>query len=90
MQAVPEVMPAHTYEAADRLSLSDMARLQNVHPSTAVRWCLRGCRGVKLPSFLIGGRRFTTLRLFHEWVDATAVASVEAARTGPKVAKAGI
>ena len=31
-----------------------------IHPSTAVRWRIRGARGVKLETILAGGTRYTS------------------------------
>jgi hypothetical protein len=31
------------------------------HPATIARWARKGCRGVRLESLLIGGRRFSTV-----------------------------
>jgi transposase len=41
-----------------RLSLRQVAERYGVHPSTAARWANDGVRGRKLPTVLIGGRRF--------------------------------
>lgn len=44
-----------------RLSVTAAARdIFGVAPETAWRWALRGVRGVKLESYVLGGRRFTT------------------------------
>ena len=44
----------------DRSSVSQLARRQGVHVATVWRWILTGCRGQKLHSIRIGGRRFIT------------------------------
>ena len=45
----------------ERLTVTRAAReLFQVAPETAWRWAMRGVRGTKLESFVIGGRRFTT------------------------------
>ncbi|MFN0137998.1 MAG: DUF1580 domain-containing protein [Phycisphaerae bacterium] len=47
--------------AERRLSVTTAAReVFDVSPETAWRWALRGVRGVKLESHVVGGRRFTT------------------------------
>lgn len=46
---------------SDRITITAAARdIFSVAPETAWRWTLRGVRGVKLQSFVVGGRRFTT------------------------------
>lgn len=45
-------------EWQDRLTMRQVARKLNVHVSTVFRWAIRGVRGRKLPTVLIGGRRF--------------------------------
>lgn len=54
----------------DRLSLSAVARALEVHVATVSRWCLRGVRGKKLRTVLIGGRRFVLLEDLHDFVCA--------------------
>lgn len=45
----------------ERLAVTAAARqIFRVSPETAWRWALRGVRGVKLESFVVGGRRFTS------------------------------
>jgi Protein of unknown function (DUF1580) len=41
-----------------RYSLSKVAQAANVHVGTVWRWSLHGVRGRKLPTLLIGGRRY--------------------------------
>ena len=48
-----------------RLTLSQAARQLQLHVSTVWRWTLRGVRGVKLETSLVGGQRFTS----HEALD---------------------
>jgi hypothetical protein len=38
--------------------------------TTIYRWALRGCRGVKLQTFLIGGGRYTSRRALDRFVAA--------------------
>ena len=54
-----------------RLSLTELAKREGVNAATAWRWSMRGCRGVKLETFLLGGRRFTTEDLFRRFVAET-------------------
>lgn len=51
-----------------RISINDLAKREHVHPSTCWRWCLRGCRGERLESIVIGGKKFTTLPAFERWL----------------------
>jgi hypothetical protein len=54
-----------------RISLTQLAREQNVAVSTCWRWCLRGIRGHQLESFSLGGRKFTTCEAFARFVART-------------------
>ena len=61
-------------------SLPQAARSLPGHPhvSTIYRWRLRGIRGVKLETFLIGGRRFTSREAIERFTERiTAVANGE-------------
>lgn len=53
----------------DRLSLPQLAKEQDVSPVSTWRWALRGCAGIKLPTFCIGHKRYTTRAAFAEWVE---------------------
>jgi len=46
--------------ASGILSLTQLAKRENVHVSTAHRWHLKGVRGVKLETFMRGGVRHST------------------------------
>ena len=52
---------------------------KRIHPTTIHRWRIRGARGVKLDTILIGGQRFTSvetlLRFFAESTEAESPAS---------------
>lgn len=50
-----------TNQLNERLTLNQVASRLNVHVATIYRWTLRGVRGRRLPSFLIGGRRYVAL-----------------------------
>lgn len=43
---------------AKRYSLTEVAKLLHVHPSTVWRWKLRGVRGHRLQTVVIGGTRY--------------------------------
>lgn len=43
---------------AARLSIIETARRLGVHPSSVWRWILTGARGRKLPTILVGARRY--------------------------------
>jgi hypothetical protein len=58
-----------------RLTLTELARKERVNVSTVWRWTLRGVRGIKLESFSVGARRFTTAEAFIRFVDATTAAA---------------
>ena len=52
------------------------AHLRNrVHPSTIHRWRLRGARGVKLETLLVGGTRYTSLEALNRFFAATTAAA---------------
>jgi len=46
------------------------------HLSTCLRWCTRGARGVRLESWVLGGRRLTSVAAVLRYMDATTAASV--------------
>jgi hypothetical protein len=56
-----------------RMTLADLARQENVSVCTCWRWAGRGVRGVRLETFNVGARRFTTREAFSRWVAATQV-----------------
>lgn len=62
------------------LSLPDAAEFlgkltgQKPHVSTLWRWCLKGCKGVKLESICIGGKRFVTATAIERFIDASSEA----------------
>lgn len=58
-----------------RLKFSELASQEGVNCSTVWRWSLRGVRGVKLESFSIGAKRFTTAEAFVRFVNATTAAA---------------
>ena len=62
-----------------RLTLSQAARTLDVNPSTTWRWALNGVRGVRLETFNVGAKRYTTEVAIERFVNATTAA----AATGP-------
>lgn len=48
---------------------------RTVHLSTALRWCQRGSRGIKLESKVLGGRRLCSIPAVHRFIDKTTRAS---------------
>jgi hypothetical protein len=62
------------------LSLPDAAEFlgkltgQKPHVSTLWRWCLKGCKGVKLESICIGGKRFVTTTAIENFIEASTAA----------------
>jgi len=40
----------------------------NPHCSTLIRWALRGVRGIKLESVVVGGRRFTSVEAIRRFI----------------------
>lgn len=51
-----------------KLSVSELARRENVSPSTVWRWTQRGCDGHRLETYQRGGRRFTSDEAFDRWL----------------------
>lgn len=45
------------------------------HSATCWRWIQRGCRGVKLETVLVGGRRFTSTLALQTFVERTTAAA---------------
>ena len=58
------------YEEFPRRTLTEAARREGKGPSTVWRWALKGCRGVKLETFLHGGVRCTTDPALRRFFDA--------------------
>ncbi len=80
-------MPNATNREAshDYLTLSQAANSLpgRPHLSTLHRWRLRGVRGVRLRTCLIGGRRFTTSGWLDEFIAATSAAADGQVSTAP-------
>ena len=62
---------------SDLITLTQLAKQlpERPHPSTCARWATRGIRGIRLKTYLVGGRRCTTLADFSAWVAATSRAA---------------
>ncbi len=54
-----------------RLSLSQVAQRLDVNTSTVWRWALKGVRGVKLDTFSIGAKRYTTEESVNRFIEGT-------------------
>lgn len=54
---------------AERLTLTELARQENVSPSTTWRWATKGEQHIRLPSVLIGSARMTTRAAFLAWCE---------------------
>ena len=59
-----------TLLAETRIALGKLAEREDVHISTAFRWTQQGCKGIRLESFSVGGRKFTTLPAYDRWLAA--------------------
>lgn len=46
-----------------------------VHIASVWRWIQRGCRGVKLETAMIGGKRYSSLEALQRFADATTAAA---------------
>jgi len=58
-----------------RLSLAQAAAHLSLHVSTLHRWRLRGVRGIRLATILIGGYRYTSHEALERFVAATTAAA---------------
>jgi hypothetical protein len=58
-----------------KLSLTELARREGVSICTTWRWASRGVRGIRLETFNIGGRRWTTDEAFARFVAGTTAAA---------------
>jgi len=56
----------------------------NPHVSTIFRWALRGIRGVKLETAVVGGRKYTSIEAIDRFI--ARLSGVDAAQT-PSVAQ---
>ncbi len=65
--------PAEVLGTERHLTLSQAAAALpgRPHLSTLHRWRLRGVRGIRLETCLIGGRRFTTDQWLRDFIEAT-------------------
>lgn len=55
----------------NRLSFSQLARREGIHPSTCWRWAPCGHKGHTLESYTIGARHYTTEEAFQRWLAKT-------------------
>ena len=55
----------------DAAAYLDRITGQKPHVSTLWRWCLKGCKGVRLDSICIGGKRFVTAAAIDQFIDAS-------------------
>jgi len=58
-----------------RISLSGLAKEEDISTPTAWRWAQRGIKGTRLETFSVGGRRFTTREAFQRFVEKISRAS---------------
>lgn len=72
-------MSALNLFAEKRLTLTQAARRLGVNPSTVWRWTLRGCRGHKLETLLVGGQRYTSVEALERFVERLNGAAAAAA-----------
>ena len=54
-----------------RLSLVQLARRERIGLATICRWTDQGIGGIRLETFKIGRRKFTTIQAFERFVGAT-------------------
>jgi excisionase family DNA binding protein len=66
-----------------RLTVNQVAKRLNVHSGSVYRWTLKGVRGRRLPSFLIGGRRYIAIADLEKFLSpaAQSVSNVDSQRT---------
>lgn len=58
-----------------RISLTNLAKRENVALPTTWRWARKGVKGIKLETVNIGGRRYSSLEAFGRFVDRTTAAA---------------
>ena len=63
----------------ERIALRALAAEEGIDLTTAWRWVSKGVRGVKLESFMAGGRRMTTREAFARFARACTEASAAGA-----------
>jgi hypothetical protein len=84
LSSVPKTMKGFFMSAISAQYLSLPAALRergvSVSPATAWRWYTRGVHGVKLRTWMVGGRRMTTLDALDEFFAST-TAAADSART---------
>jgi hypothetical protein len=86
LQRLAEERPLSLPAAADYIGKLTGQRRPNV--TTLWRWCLKGCKGVKLDSICIGGKRFVTVSAIERFIEARSLpdasdVSTTAASTPP-------
>jgi hypothetical protein len=61
-----------SFDRETSLSLRQAAKILPGQPSrsTLHRWTHHGCRGVRLATFLVGGRRYTTREAIENFINA--------------------
>jgi hypothetical protein len=64
--------------AEERISLPKLAHERGVSPVSTWRWSVRGYRGIILPTFCVGRKRYTTRSAFSEWCAAVTLAAAAA------------
>lgn len=66
-----EERPLSLPDAASYIGKLTGAAKPNV--TTVWRWCLKGCKGVKLESICIGGKRYVTVSAIERFIEARSV-----------------
>jgi hypothetical protein len=66
-----EERPLSLPDAASYIGRLTGAAKPNV--TTVWRWCLKGCKGVKLESICIGGKRYVTVSAIERFIEARSV-----------------
>ena len=68
---------ANPSQVENMISLVEAARSLpgRPHASSLYRWCRKGVRGVKLQTWLVGGRRYTTIAALEQFIAATTAAA---------------
>lgn len=61
--------------AEKRLTLTKLAQREGVNTSTVWRWAQKGVRSIRLETFCVGGRRFTSEEAFARFVELTTAAA---------------
>lgn len=90
LQQLSDEKPMSLPDAADYIGRLTGGKKPNV--STLWRWCLKGCKGVRLASICIGSKRYVTVSAIARFIEERSMAATpatpQAMTAGPPVPQA--